>query len=186
MKKKDSPASPPASPTTSKRMDSAQISACIAITIFAIFAWEVYVAQSETKFRFSYGLELARDYAVRFCKWIGRAIAWISSYLWYIEWQNIVIALKRLLVPVFEILTSWVWIGWGYIQYAKDWAIEIPIMYLGSVLLLLAAFLIGLYYWPERYTSVPPFMHENPIVGTLIPLLLLPVGLLILLLQSDT
>jgi len=129
----------------------------ISMAVFVvIFSWEVYVAENVvpenlTNYRFSFVLEQIAHCCIEFFTLLGRGLAWISSYLWQINWMKIVIAVVLLFMPIWKISTSWVYIGTGYVQYAVDYAIAIPSLYTGSALLILVAIFVVYKY----YISVP-------------------------------
>ena len=111
------------------------------------FCWEVYIVKYDSKCRVSYILDLISYYCIEFFKLVGKKIAWISSYLWYIEWNNIRIAIARLCIPTWNILISWSYIGKGYVEYAVKWTIDLPILYAGSALILMATCLVLFWYF---------------------------------------
>ena len=111
------------------------------------------MAETNTNYRFSFILEQYAEHSIIFFKFIGRGIAWASSYLWYIRWNRIYTAFIRLFVPSFNLATSWLYIGKGYAQYAVDWAIDIPALYSGSAILIFIALLVTIHTFPGMLTS---------------------------------
>lgn len=98
-------------------------------------------------------------------------MAWLSSYLTLINFEKIRRSIANIILPMWSLMTSFVWVVRGYVDMAIDYYGSLSTIVAGSVLLLLtgASFVLYKYDVSDVSFSLLKFQVPSDLV---IPMLL--------------
>lgn len=146
--------------------------------VFLVFLWEFIGFKADIIYKPSIFLESVAVHLARFFKWCGNALVYLSSFYTYIETLAIYIknfladiftVIGLLIVPIWKILTSWLWIILGYIEAVKLYThpalIAIGSLTLFSIVIYL---LIRYHVFVWLYTKLEPICSRHDFLVMLI------------------
>ncbi len=118
------------------------------------FVWEQSARQYNVRYKPSAGLTMMANGFIRLFTNVGKFFAWVSSYLKYINIDELVITAKSLLYPIFQFVSSPLHLILGYLSGALDYKNtggKTRVIFLGSIILI--GVLTGSYYALMPYLS---------------------------------
>ena len=120
------------------------------IVVITILFWEHLVRKSDTTIRPSIGLQFVSKKSQEFFDWVGRTIAWISSYLTQIDLKEFVDTCWAIGKPTLEILASPFHVIVGYVVAANTYTNGI-LVYVGTGIIIIAVLFICYKYDYFKY-----------------------------------
>lgn len=111
------------------------------IVIITILFWEHLGRKYETTIRPSIGLQFVSKISSQFFDWVGRKIAWISSYLTQIDLKDFMDTCRAIGEPTLEILASPFHIIIGYIVAANTYTNGI-LVYVGTGIIIMLILIV--------------------------------------------
>ena len=91
----------------------------VAFVIMSLFGWEYTALRLNQEFSPSVALNSISTFAVKFWRSCGHFVAWLSSFLTFFDFDDMLKAAENLWKPTWETLTSFVYFYAGYVSEMK-------------------------------------------------------------------
>ena len=108
----------------------------IGLTFLIMYIIEYICFKTGVEIKPSAVFKFIYHYLKEFFQNMGKFCAWISSFLTFIEFEELVQVAKDLFEPIFDILLSWIYFFKGYIDKAMLYVNKNVLVYIGSIILI--------------------------------------------------
>ena len=142
-------------------MKNVVISVLVVSTL--IFFWEYTAVRQE----YEISPSLVFNKTAHGCQWffqkVGTSAAWVSSFLTMIDFEDVVKTFKRLLMPLWDICTSFLYLVEGYVMTMNVY--DHPYLVTLGSLVLVTVILCALYYFNLLHHCLRVLMWLSAVVS---------------------